>query len=536
MRAGAGSVRVLMRRAATSARRRPELAALYALLLVGLAARIYFMVVWRPAITGYSDSGVYFQDAVQGIWSDPIRTVGYGMFLTALHAITPHLLLVTAVQHLMGLAVAVLAFLTVRRIGGPPWLGLVPAAIIALGGDELFIEHAALSETVYIFLLTLMLYCACARRRTVALAWAAAAGLCAGLGVWDRGAAISLLPIAPLWLLLCRRRPTRRTFALGAVSLVIALGSVGGYIEWRQLASGLSGLTTNGNWNLYGRVAPWADCTKFTPPPGTQQLCDATPPAERAGHSAEYYIYSPDSPAQRLIGPPYAISPDRYAMSRLWEFSLSAIWGQPLDYLNAVWQDTLRLVDPNHPSYGDLSGRPVHRIPARRARLPQRTERVRQLLAAARVPARHHPPRRDRAAQGLGEADPLRRALDGCAAAPMPRGAVGRRGEARAGARLLSATTLVLLFFPLFTKGYDYRFVIRVRPAVRERRARGLGHHHARAPARRRRVAPTDARLAGQCRGRAEYLRRAEHRPGPASGRAALKWRFEESQDDESGR
>ena len=460
MSAGAGSVRLLVRRAATLARRRPELAALYALLLVGLAARIYFMVVWRPAITGYSDSGVYFQDAVQGIWSDPIRTVGYGMFLTVLHAITPHLLLVTAVQHLMGLAVAVLAFLTVRRIGGPPWLGLVPAAIIALGGDELFIEHAALSETVSIFLLTLMLYCCVRAAADGGLAWAAAAGLCAGLGVWDRGAAISLLPIAPLWLLLCRRRPTRRTVALGAVSLVIALGSVGGYIEWRQLASGLSGLTTNGNWNLYGRVAPWADCTKFTPPPGTQQLCDATPPAERAGHSAEYYIYSPDSPAQRLIGPPYAISPDRYAMSRLWEFSLSAIWGQPLDYLNAVWQDTLRLVDPNHPSYGDLS---ADQFIAFLLGGPDYRSGQNAFVTYWQQREYPHDSIHRGAIAPLKAWEKLTR-FDGpwmvallllCLAAPWV-----VAGEARAGARLLSATTLVLLLFPLFTKGYDYRFVI----------------------------------------------------------------------------
>ena len=460
MSAGAASVRVPVRRAATLARRRPELAALYALLLVGLAARIYFMVVWRPAITGYSDSGVYFQDAVQGIWSDPIRTVGYGMFLTVLHAITPHLLLVTAVQHLMGLAVAVLAFLTVRRIGGPPWLGLVPAAIIALGGDELFIEHAALSETVYIFLLTLMLYCCVRAAAAGGLAWAAAAGLCAGLGVWDRGAAISLLPIAPLWLLLCRRRPTRRTVAMGALSLVIALGSVGGYIEWRQLASGLSGLTTNGNWNLYGRVAPWADCTKFTPPPGTQQLCDAAPPAERAGHSAEYYIYSPDSPAQRLIGPPYAISPDRYAMSRLWEFSLSAIWGQPLDYLNAVWQDTLRLVDPNHPSYGDLS---ADQFIAFLLGGPDYRSGQNEFVTYWQQREYPHDSIHRGAIAPLKAWEKLTR-FDGpwmvallllCLAGPWV-----VAGEARAGARLLSVTTLVLLFFPLFTKGYDYRFVI----------------------------------------------------------------------------
>jgi hypothetical protein len=235
---------------------------------------------------------------------------------------------------------------------------------------------------------------------------------------------------------------------------------VGAYIEWRALASGLSGLTTNGNWNLYGRVAPWADCTKFTPPQGTQQLCDAIPPSERPGHSAEYYIYSPDSPAQRLIGPPYAISPDRYAMSRLWEFSLSAIWGQPLDYLNAVWEDTLRLVDPNHPSYGDLS---ADQFIAFLLGGPDYHSGQNEFVTYWQQREYPHD------SIHRGEIAPLKAwekltRFDGpwmvallllCLAAPWV-----VAGEARAGARLLSVTTLVLLLFPLFTKGYDYRFVI----------------------------------------------------------------------------
>ena len=82
------------------------------------------------------------------------------MFLRLLHAIAPHLILVVLVQHALGLLAAVLFFLAVRRCGGPRGLGLAPAAIIALGGDELFLEHAALSEALFIFLLSAMLYCA----------------------------------------------------------------------------------------------------------------------------------------------------------------------------------------------------------------------------------------------------------------------------------------------------------------------------------------------------------------------------------------
>ena len=64
---------------------RDRVAAALALLLgVGLVLRVWFLLVWSPAITGYSDSGIYFQGSVSSLWSDPIRTVGYSMFLRVL--------------------------------------------------------------------------------------------------------------------------------------------------------------------------------------------------------------------------------------------------------------------------------------------------------------------------------------------------------------------------------------------------------------------------------------------------------------------
>jgi Dolichyl-phosphate-mannose-protein mannosyltransferase len=420
--------------------------------------RIYFMFVWRPALTGYSDSGIYFQGAYEDIWSDPIRTVGYSMFLDVLHAITPHLSFVTIVQHILGLLTAVLLFLTVRRVGGPTWLGLVPAAVIALGGDHLFIEHAALSEALFIFLLSAALYSAM-RARSEGLAWAAVAGLCLGLGVWVRGAGIALLPVIPLWLLLSHWRPTRRTLSLAAVSLLVGLALVGIYVEWRNSASGLSGLTTNGNWNLYGRVAPWADCTEFDPPQGTQHLCEATPPSERTG-GAEQYIYGPQSPAQRAYGPPFRVSPDPDATDELREFSLAAIKGQPSDYLDAVRQDVVRLVDPDRPSYGALSADDlITYLILGNDPASGRNEFVlswQTLLYPGE--SEHH-----------GDIEPLRNweeltRVEGVwmalllilfLAAPLtvPRAVLS-------GTLLLMIVTLVLLLFPLVTKSYDYRFVI----------------------------------------------------------------------------
>src|SRR5439155_7110019 len=178
------------------------LVALAGLLGAGVALRIYFLLVWSPAITGYSDTGIYFDGAVgplSRLWSDPIRVVGYSMFLRLLHGIAPHLILVIIVQHLLGLGAALLFFLAVRRCGGPRGLGLAPAAIIALGGDELFIEHAALSDALFVFLLSAVLYCAL-RAFQGGAAWAALAGLCAGLGVWAPEGGLSMMVVVAPWL------------------------------------------------------------------------------------------------------------------------------------------------------------------------------------------------------------------------------------------------------------------------------------------------------------------------------------------------
>jgi hypothetical protein len=441
-------------------RANPVLFALGALLVLGVVLRVWLSLVWSPAITGYSDSGIYFQGAYESLWSDPIRMVGYSMFLRGIHAIVPHLLAVIVAQHAMGLGAAVLFFLAVRRCGGPRGLGLAPAAVLALGGDELFFEHAALSDALFVFLIAAMLYCA-VRASQDRLWWAALTGLCAGLGVWDRTVGLGLVAVICVWLAFSAGRPTRRSLTVAALSLVVALSTVGAYAVWRSSAADLPGaLTSNNAWNLYGRVAPWADCDKFTPPPGTEDLCESTPASQRGYRSSEEYIYNPESPAQRLYGPPYEVPSDPKAMERMQEWSEAAIRGQPLDYLNAVWRDTLRLFSPNTASYGDLSADEMVAFMLYGHDREGTNEYVEswQSLLYPHDPAAHH-----------GDIQPFKTweaitrvvniwmglLLALCLASPWL-----LRGRPRAGAILFGATALVLLFFPIVSKSYDYRFTI----------------------------------------------------------------------------
>jgi hypothetical protein len=471
------------------------LIALALLLAAGFALRLWFVLVWSPALSGYSDSGIYFTGALKSLWSDPIRTVGYSMFLRVLHAITPHLLFVIVVQHGLGLLTAVIIFLAVARCGAPRWLGLLPAAMIALGGDQLFLEHAALSDALFIFLLVAALYCALRAAPHASRwgaewvapgspSWAALAGLCVGLGVWDRGDGIVIAALIPLWLLFSAGRPSRRSLAVCAVALAAAVATIGVYAGWRKAASGMPGvLTSNNAYNLYARVAPWADCTKFTPPPGTRRLCEKARPAKRtiAAPGGEAYIYSPESPAYRLFGEPYYVSRIPHAMTRLMSFSEAAILGEPLEYLHAVWLDTRRLFDPNARSYSDDSADKLIGILLHGTFGTGRNELV-EYWEPQLYPHEGRP--------HYGDVAPLERwerltRIDGawmglllalCLAVPWTlagrrrRGlarrrarapaAIERLGRARAGACLFASTALALLFFPILVKGYDYRFVI----------------------------------------------------------------------------
>lgn len=119
---------------ARAAARHPEMIALAVIFLLGLALRLYFMRQWRPALVGFPDSAIYIQDATTGVFNDPLRVGGYSEFLRLMHGLRPHLSFVIFVQHLLGLASGLLLFGAVGRAGFPRALGLVPAAVVMLGG------------------------------------------------------------------------------------------------------------------------------------------------------------------------------------------------------------------------------------------------------------------------------------------------------------------------------------------------------------------------------------------------------------------
>ncbi len=52
-------------------------------------------------------------------------------------------------------------------------------------------------------------------------------------------------------------------------------------------------------WGFYSRSAPFADCTKFDPPEGTEALCEEKP--RTSGFGPDFYGWEPDSPAPAAL-------------------------------------------------------------------------------------------------------------------------------------------------------------------------------------------------------------------------------------------
>jgi hypothetical protein len=317
------------------------------LLVLGAALRVWATLAYRPAVLGYADGTEYLVNGVSDLWRNIGRPIGYPILIRGVTEAGGGLVALVTVQHLIGLATAVLLYAMVRSLGGPAWAAAIPAAAVLLSGDQVYTEHSPLSETL--FALTLALAIACCLRTSTAvaprtvLAWATAAGALAGVSATVRYVGEALVPILALWTLTLGVRGGIRPRLLAAAVLCAASAVViAGYVGVRALGlqseggtQGQTGLAVPGS-AMYGRVAPFADCKRFTPPAGTEPLCDPTPASQRQGPG--WHVFYGSSPLRRA---------PIEAQRRVNDFALAALRHQPDDYAIAVLKDVGRYVAPS---------------------------------------------------------------------------------------------------------------------------------------------------------------------------------------------
>jgi hypothetical protein len=309
---------------------------------VAVLPRLVAMIGFQPAVLFRLDTYDYLWGAVH-LSPNVVNPSGYSVFLWLLRPFHS-LAAVAALQHVLGLGMATMVYVLVRRYGLPAWGATLAAAPVLFDPAQILVEQLIMADLLAMALL-LGAFTVLLLRKPPSVTAVVLAGLMMGASVTIRPTTLPLILIVPLFLLL-RKVGWRRAGA----SLLAGALPVAGYLSWFAAVHGSVNLTNSNGLFLWSRTMSFANCAVIKPPADLQALC----PSAQPGHLAE-----PD-PARRLKpkrylwnhrawpwrNHPSGFVPDIAAFtpannSRALRFALDAIEAQPLAYLGVVTGETL---------------------------------------------------------------------------------------------------------------------------------------------------------------------------------------------------
>jgi len=295
-------------------------------------------VLGYPGALWFSDSFIYLGVALHPE-PDPARTAGYSLFLRALEPFHS-LALVTGLQHMMGLGIAVMIYALARRSAVPQRWACMATLPVLLDGFEIQDEHMVMAEALFTFLVMLAMLLILRRgthSRRVSWPIALLAGMITGCAVDVRTEGLPLLVLFPAFLLLrgSKGAPVRSdrhngrgwvaagTMVLGCAMPVLA------YMGWFHAWTGEYMLTRSDGFYLWGRVSSFAECPVIRPPADERTLCPPGSPSDRTP-PGDYIWRAPQ--VLGLAGGPFSAAND----ALLRDFALRAITAQPFGYLHSL--------------------------------------------------------------------------------------------------------------------------------------------------------------------------------------------------------
>ena len=311
-------------------------------LAAGALLRLITVLGYPGSLWFAGDSYVYLGAALR-LRPDLSKSTGYSLFLKMLepfHSLT----LVSIVQHLMGLAIAVLLYVLLRRARVPKLWATLATVPVLLNGFQIELEHMIMADTLFMFLLVVAATILLWRRRP---SWPAVlvAGLLTGYAVtvWSGGL---ILPVVFIVFVIWRRMGWRPLAAIVVGSAV----PIAGYAVWFHSWSGNFALTQSEGFYLYGRASSFADCAKINPPADERILCLSTPVTKRLPPGTLIW-HVPN--VHEVPGGP--VSAAGNAMLR--DFAIRAIEAQPVSYAHVIVNGLVLSVDwkrYNYPSKGTV--------------------------------------------------------------------------------------------------------------------------------------------------------------------------------------
>ncbi len=297
-----------------------------ALLLGGLVLRILTQIAYRPALL-YIDTVKYLFNAWPG--TDP---VGYKVPLTVI-LFFGDLSAVAAIQHLLGLAMAVALYLVLLRRGCPRWLAALAIAPVLLDAYQLQMEQTIMPDVWFEALIVAGLAVLLWRPRP-GLRAVIAAGLILGASATLRQVGeILVLPAAAFALIAAAGWRVRAGHA-AALCAAFALPILG-YSAISLAQDGHFRLSHSGTSELYGRMAAGADCATLRLAPYQRALCPT--PRQRA-LGPDGLEHSAASPLKDFA-PPAGVQRSK----AIADFNHQVLRQQPLRILGGFGRDVVKL-------------------------------------------------------------------------------------------------------------------------------------------------------------------------------------------------
>ena len=304
--------------------------------------RVIAALGFSPALL-IQDSFSYMAEGVHLTPLYQLRPEGYPLLLKVLEPFHS-LLLVTTLQHLMGIALAVIIYAVLRRCGLPAWGATLAAVPTLFDSRQIWLESSILPDTLFTFVLMIAVAILIVRPKP-AIWQAVIVGLLVAWASIIRGNGAPVFVIILIYLIIQRVGWRVLTACLAAFAVPLAGYALVFFSEYGQLD-----ITNSSGLFLWSRTMSFANCAIIKPPADLRALCPTAQPDHPTSPAPPWSLpalLNERSPADYLwaAGAWYRVDKDpginAHNNKLAMQFAERAIEAQPVDYLKSVGEGVL---------------------------------------------------------------------------------------------------------------------------------------------------------------------------------------------------